>query len=256
MFTLLFFCIINEEMMRVALIGYGKMGHEIERVLIARGHSVALIVDRDNAADLDTGHLKGLDVAIEFSTPTTAFDNIMQCLRLDIPIVSGTTAWLDRYDEVVAFCAQRKGGFFYASNFSIGVNLFFKLSSQLAAMMDRFSQYDVTISEVHHTQKLDAPSGTAVTLADGVLESVGRLKSWEMGPSCAANVLEVTSQRRADVVGEHTVVWESSQDVITLDHRSKSREGLALGAVMAAEFLAGSGRPQAGVYTMDDLLGR
>lgn len=237
--------------MNVALIGYGKMGHELEKQLQDRGHCIELIIDRDNAADLTAENLKTIDVAIEFSTPSSAFDNIVKCLKSGTPIVCGTTAWLDRYKEVVDVSDAHKIPFFYASNFSIGVNLFFKLSRSLAEMMDRFGQYDVTLNEVHHTQKLDAPSGTAVTLAQGIIENVARKESWHLGTTTLREQLEVTAQRRSTVVGQHTIVWESPHDSITIDHNAKSRAGFALGAIMAAEFLVTKSE---GVYGMDDLL--
>lgn len=238
--------------MNVALIGYGKMGHELEKQLLDRGHCIELIVDRDNAADLTAENLKQIDVAIEFSTPDSAFGNIIKCLKAGTPIVCGTTAWLDQYQEVVEVSQINKTPFFYASNFSIGVNLFFKLNRSLAAMMDRFGQYDVTLNEVHHTQKLDAPSGTAVTLADGIIDNVARKESWHLGTTTDHNKLEITAQRRSTVVGEHTVVWESPHDMITIEHNAKSRAGFALGAIMAAEFLVTKSE---GVYGMEDLLG-
>lgn len=243
--------------MKVAIVGYGKMGHQIEELLLERGHGVSLIIDRDNAAELDAVHLSGVDVAIEFSAPAAAFDNIMQCLRCGVPVVCGTTAWLDRFEEVKGYCEGRSGRFFYASNFSVGVNLFFRISRQMAAMMNNFAQYDVTLREVHHTQKLDAPSGTAVTLADGVLGELDRKSSWVLGHTTDAEVVGVAAERRADVVGDHEVVWESAQDVISLEHRAKNRVGFAMGAILAAEFLVERVNVgEFGVYTMDDLLDR
>lgn len=239
--------------MKVALIGYGKMGHELEKQLLDRGHCIDLIIDRDNASDLTAENLKRVDVAIEFSTPSSAFNNIIKCLENKTPIVCGTTAWLDRYEEVVEVAGENKTPFFYASNFSIGVNLFFKLSRSLAEMMDRFSQYDVTLNEVHHTQKLDAPSGTAVTLAQGIIENIARKDGWHLGTTTAPNELEISAQRRSTVVGQHTIIWESPHDMITIDHNAKSRAGFALGAVMAAEFLV---TKKEGVYGMEDLLGQ
>lgn len=237
--------------MKVAIVGYGKMGHEIESVLISRGHSVGLIIDANNAGDLNEEKLKGIDVAIEFSAPDVAFGNIVNCIECGVPVVCGTTAWLDRYDSVVELCKDKDGAFFYASNYSIGVNLFFKINSELAGLMDRFSNYDVTLNEVHHTQKKDAPSGTAITLAEGILENCSRKKQWHLGTTTESELLEVTAQRRSVVPGEHTVIWESDVDTITIQHNAKSRRGFAVGAVVAAEFLIG----KKGVYTMSDLLG-
>ena len=236
--------------MNVALIGYGKMGKEIEKVLSERGHRVVLIVDRDNASELDAEHLERADVAIEFSTPQTAFSNIMTCLECGTPVVCGTTAWLDRYDEVKRFCEERKGTFFYASNYSIAVNLTFRLNEILARMMDRFPEYDVTLEEVHHTQKKDAPSGTAITLADGIVSHLARKKKWVNGMTTVPDELEVQSIRRSVVPGIHTVTYESEADVITLSHNAKSRRGFAVGAVLAAEFI----QNKTGVFSMNDLL--
>lgn len=237
--------------MKVAIIGYGKMGHEIEKVLTGRGHEVVLIIDVDNASELTPQNLAKADVAIEFSAPAVAYDNIMTCLEAGTPVVCGTTAWLDRYDNVVEKCMSKNGAFFYASNYSIGVNLFFKINRELASLMERFAEYDVTLNEIHHTQKKDAPSGTAITLAEGILENCSRKREWFLGTTTVADQLEVTAQRRSVVPGTHTVVWESPADTITIDHTAKNRSGFAVGAVVAAEYLVG----KKGVYTMSDLLG-
>lgn len=227
------------------------MGHEIEHVLRNRGHEVVLIIDADNLGDLNAENLSRADVAIEFSAPNVAFDNIIKCLEAGTPVVCGTTAWLDKYERVVEKCRQKQGAFFYASNYSIGVNLFFRLNKELAGMMEQFAEYDVTLNEIHHTQKKDAPSGTAITLAEGIISKCQRKKQWHLGTTTAAELLEVTAQRRSVVPGTHTVVWESPVDTITIDHTAKSRAGFAVGAVIAAEYLVG----KSGVYTMDDLLG-
>ena len=236
--------------MNAAIIGYGKMGKEIEKILIERGHKVTLIIDQDNTADLDAAHLKEVDVAIEFSTPQTAYSNIVKCLEYNTPVVCGTTAWLDRYDEVKQLCESKKGAFFYASNYSIGVNLTFRLNEMLARMMNRFPEYDVTLEEVHHTQKKDAPSGTAITLADGIVSNLDRKKRWVNGMTTNPAELEVQAIRRSVVPGIHTVTYESEADVITLSHNAKSRRGFALGAVLAAEFI----QNKRGVFSMKDLL--
>lgn len=237
--------------MNVALIGYGKMGKEIEQILISRGHYVSLIIDMNNAGDLNAENLKGIDVAIEFSTPHTAYENVVKCIECRTPIVCGTTAWLDKYDSVVALCKEKEGAFFYASNYSIGVNIVFKINRELARLMNKFNEYDVTIEEVHHTQKKDAPSGTAITLAEGVLEGLERKKNWICGTTTVPDELEIAAIRRSVVPGIHTVTYECDADVITLNHNAKSRKGFAQGAVLAAEFLCG----KTGVYTMDDLMG-
>ncbi len=236
--------------MNIAIIGYGKMGREIEKILISRGHSVGLVIDIDNAEDLNSEKRASIDVAIEFSAPTAAYQNIVRCIEASTPVVSGTTAWLERYDEIVALTKSKNGAFFYASNFSIGVNLFFDINRRLAKLMNKYPQYDVTLEEVHHTQKKDAPSGTAITLAEGILEGIERKKSWVCKPTTEPEELEVAAIRRSVVPGTHTITWESSVDLISIEHLAKGREGFALGAVVAAEFLAG----KCGVYTMSDLL--
>lgn len=237
--------------MKVALIGYGKMGKEIECILTGRGHTIPLIIDIDNASDLDVAHLAGIDVAIEFTTPQTAFGNIMTCLEAGIPVVCGTTGWLDRFEEVKEACRLRNGAFFYASNYSVGVNVFFEVNRRLAELMERFPEYDVTVEETHHTQKKDAPSGTAITIAEGILENLSRKQKWVCGVTTVPEELEVTAVRRSIVPGTHTVTYESAADQITLTHRANGRRGFAMGAVLAAEFLCG----KQGVYTMKDLLG-
>lgn len=236
--------------MKCAIIGYGKMGREIEKLLRERGHEVALVIDCGNAHELDAAHLQGLDVALEFTTPDTAYGNIRRCIECGVPVVSGTTGWTERLEELKAFCLEQGGAFFYASNFCLGVNLLFRLNRRLARMMNRFGQYDVTIEEVHHTQKKDAPSGTAITLAEGVLAEVERKSGWVNEPSAEADRLVITSLREGMVPGIHTVTYESEDDRLLLRHEIKNRRTLAQGAVVAAEFLCG----RQGIYTMDDLL--
>ena len=231
--------------MKIALIGYGKMGKEIEQILISRGHTVTLIIDIDNAGDLNAENLRKADVAIEFTTPHTAFQNIVTCLE------AGTTGWLDRYAEVEKLCNERKGTFFYASNYSVGVNVFFAVNRRLAELMERFPEYDVTVEETHHTQKKDAPSGTAITLAEGILGNLTRKKKWICGTTTEPVELEITSVRRSVVPGIHTVTYESDADLIAITHSAKSRKGLATGAVLAAEFICG----KRGIFTMKDLMG-
>lgn len=236
--------------MNAAIIGYGKMGKAIERILKERGHSIGAIIDIDNKADLNKEKFAGVDVAIEFTAPDTAYGNIVKCLEIGVPVVCGTTAWLAHYDEAVALCKQLDGTFFYSSNYSIGVNLFFKINAMLAKMMERFGQYDVTMEEVHHTQKKDSPSGTAITLAEGILGGISRKKRWVNNVTTESEELEITSIRRSTVPGTHIVKWESPVDMLRIEHTIKDREALAVGAVAAAEFLVG----KKGVYTMDDLL--
>ena len=236
--------------MKIALIGYGKMGKEIEQILIARGHTIPLIIDLNNTNDLDTAHLQKVDVAIEFTTPSTAYGNVVKCLEEGVPVVCGTTAWLDKLPEVEQLCKEKNGAFFYASNYSIGVNIFFEINRRLSQLMNRFGEYDVTIEETHHTQKKDAPSGTAVTLAEGVLENLDRKQKWVCGTTTVPEELEVVAIRRSVVPGTHTVTYESDVDALSITHMAKSRRGFALGAVLAAEFLHG----KTGIFSMKDLM--
>ena len=236
--------------MKIALIGYGKMGKEIEQILIARGHTIPLIIDLNNTNDLDAAHLKEIDVAIEFTTPSTAYGNVVKCLEAGVPVVCGTTAWLDKLPQVEQLCKEKNGAFFYASNYSIGVNIFFEINRHLAQLMNRFGEYDVTIEETHHTQKKDAPSGTAVTLAEGILENLDRKQKWVCGTTTVPEELEVVAIRRSVVPGTHTVTYESDVDSLSITHMATSRRGFALGAVLAAEFLYG----KTGIFSMKDLM--
>ena len=251
--------------MKAAIIGYGKMGREIERILLERGHEVALVVDAENAADLDAAHLTGIDVAIEFTAPDTAYANIRTCIEAGTSVVSGTTGWTDRLPELQALCRERGGAMFYASNYCLGVNLLFRLNRELAAMIERLhAPYDARIEEVHHTQKKDAPSGTAITLAEGTIGSLSTKSGWvnhAPGIECAANRVDdpaeaapdelvIRSVREGAVPGIHTVSYESEDDLLELRHTIKNRRTLAMGAVVAAEFLCG----RQGVYGMEDLM--
>ena len=251
--------------MKAAIIGYGKMGREIERILLERGHEVALVVDAENAADLDAAHLAGIDVAIEFTAPDTAYANIRTCIEAGTPVVSGTTGWTDRLPELQVLCRERGGAMFYASNYCLGVNLLFRLNRELAAMIERLhAPYDARIEEVHHTQKKDAPSGTAITLAEGTIGSLSTKSGWvnhAPGIECAANRVDdpaeaapdelvIRSVREGAVPGIHTVSYESEDDLLELRHTIKNRRTLAMGAVVAAEFLCG----RQGVYGMEDLM--
>lgn len=236
--------------MNIALIGYGKMGHEIEKIALDRGHAIPLIIDVGNAAALNETNLRNIDVAIEFTTPETAYGNIVKCISSGVPVVCGTTAWLDRLEEAKALCREKDGAFFYASNYSIGVNILFEINRRLARLMNRYGDYDVTVEETHHTQKKDAPSGTAITLAEGILENLERKQEWVCGVTTVPGELEITAVRRSVVPGTHTVTYESEPDLIAITHIAKSRRGLAIGAMAAAEFLAG----KKGFYSMTDLL--
>lgn len=236
--------------MNIAIIGYGKMGHEIEKIAISRAHNISLIIDVNNQEEFKKENFKDIDVAIEFTAPDTAYSNICRCLEIGVPVVCGTTAWLDNYNDVVALCKKQNGSFFYSSNYSIGVNIFFKINKMLAELMNSYKNYDVTIEEVHHTQKKDSPSGTAVTLAEGILESIDRKTSWVDHTTIEPSELEILGIRRSVVPGTHTITWESEVDMIEIKHCAKSRQGLALGAIVAAEFLCG----KKGIYTMDDIM--
>ena len=235
--------------MRVAIIGYGKMGHEIEQVLLSRGHSVALIIDQENAHDLCAEKLAEVDVAIEFTTPTTAYSNVRTCIECGTPVVSGTTGWHDKLEELQALCRERGSSMIWSSNYSLGVNITFRLNRYLAELMNRFEGYNVAIEEIHHTQKKDAPSGTAISLANDILERVERKQRWMNEPTEEADAIAITSLREGTVPGTHTVTYLSEDDKIEIKHTLFSRRALALGAVVAAEFVA----PRKGVFTIDDL---
>ncbi|TAK46579.1 MAG: 4-hydroxy-tetrahydrodipicolinate reductase [Saprospiraceae bacterium] len=243
--------------MKIALIGFGKMGKAIERLALRKSHNIVLKIDLENKEELTTGNLQGADVAIEFSRPEVAFGNIAACLNAGVPVVSGTTGWLSQLGEAKELCHKTGGAFLHASNFSIGVNIFFALSRQLAAMMELQNQYDVAMEEIHHTQKLDAPSGTAITLAEGILRQLSRKKKWvcvEGEGGKAAPVpgeLVITSKRIDQVAGTHIIRWDSAVDSIEIRHSAHSREGFAAGALAAAAWLVG----KKGCFEMKDMLG-
>lgn len=231
--------------MKIALLGYGRMGKEIEKIAISRGHEIVIKKDQGDTVDI-----KLADVAIDFSVPSAAFDNISLCLNNGVPVVSGTTGWLEKYDEAVQLCNQNKGGFIYASNFSLGVNIFFEINKQLAKMMDQVSDYTTAIEEIHHTKKLDAPSGTAITLAEGIIEN-SKKSAWELdGDVNNEKIIPITAKRIPDVPGTHTISYNSEVDCIEIKHTAHSRKGFALGAVIAAEWIIG----KSGVFSMRDVL--
>lgn len=238
--------------MKIALLGYGRMGKAIERFAETRGHRIILKVDENNRQECTDEMLKQADVAIDFSIATVAVDHYRWCFENGIPVVSGTTGWLDRWEEVVALCREKEGGFFYASNFSVGVNLFFHLNRYLARLMGGFCDYKVYVEETHHIHKLDAPSGTAITLAEGILGTHPAYTSWQLAHevSMPDDVLPVTAKRIGEVPGIHAVTYKSEVDEIKICHSAFSREGFAQGAVLAAEFLKG----KKGVYGMEDML--
>ena len=226
------------------------MGKEIEKLAEEKGHSVILRIDENNTNSINDKDFQNIDVAIEFSSPESAFKNINLCLDNNIPVVSGTTGWLDRFDEVISRCKTENKTFFYASNYSLGVNIIFKLNNYLAQIMDNFPAYNVEIEETHHIQKLDAPSGTAITLAEGIIANNKRINNWEKEESASKDSIPIKSIREGSVPGNHKIIYQSSFDTIMIEHDAKSRKGFALGAVLAAEFIIG----KKGYFTMNDLL--
>lgn len=237
--------------MKIALIGYGKMGKTIEQIALAAGHEIVLAIDAHNTHLLAPEHLSQADVAIEFSRPETAADNLLRCMEAGVPAVCGTTAWLDRKPEVEAACVAHGCAFLYASNFSIGVNLFFALNRYLADIIAPYGEYDPVLEEIHHTQKLDAPSGTGITLAEGILERLPRKTHWVNRPAALPEELALTSQRIDPAPGTHTVAYHSEVDSIEIKHTAHSRLGFAQGALYAATWIVG----KQGVFGMNDVLG-
>ena len=230
--------------MKIALLGYGRMGREIEKVARSRRHEVILKVDK---GDFDYDITRA-DVAIDFSIPTAAVNNISNCLNNGVPVISGTTGWLEDYDKMVSLCESRKGAFIYASNFSLGVNIFFELNRQLALMMAQLEDYKVSLEEIHHTKKLDAPSGTAITLAEEIIEN-SNYTSWNLDEA-NEHTIPIKALREEDVPGTHSVAYESAIDSIAIAHTAYNRQGFALGAVIAAEWIIG----KQGVFSMKDVL--
>ncbi|MCB0488628.1 MAG: 4-hydroxy-tetrahydrodipicolinate reductase [Cyclobacteriaceae bacterium] len=233
--------------LKIALLGYGKMGKAIEGFALKRGHSVVAKIDLNNANEID--QIKNADVAIEFSQPDAVVANLHACFDRNVPVVCGTTGWLGKSAEVEAYCKEKNGTFFYASNYSLGVNVFFKVNEFLARIMNQYPAYEVSIDEIHHTQKKDAPSGTAISLADGIVQQIDRKSKWTMG-SPAEDEIQINSSRIDPTPGTHTVKYASAIDDIEIKHTAHSRDGFALGAVMVAEWLAG----KKGIYTMSDFL--
>ncbi|MBD0724695.1 4-hydroxy-tetrahydrodipicolinate reductase [Flavobacterium sp. L1I52] len=231
--------------MKIALLGYGKMGQVIERIALERGHEIVLKKDEFNTFD----GLSTADVAIDFSVPMAAVENISACFNNNVPVVSGTTGWLDRYDEMIALCKEKNGGFISSSNFSLGVNLFFGLNEYLAKIMSNIEGYKVSMEEIHHIHKLDAPSGTAISLAQGVIEN-SNYDKWTL-ENAKENEIHIEAVRTGEVPGTHTVTYDSGIDSIEIKHTAHNREGFALGAVIAAEWLAG----KHGIFSMRDVLG-
>ena len=227
------------------------MGHEIEAIAIKRGHTIKLIVDLENTNDLDEEKLAGIDVAIEFSSPGSAYANIVKCLMNKVPVVSGTTGWLEDYNTAVEICKKYHTSFIHSSNFSIGVNLFYRLNKELAKHMDRYHEYIVSIEEIHHIKKLDAPSGTAIAIAEGIIGNHSDYKTWSIKQDKADKSIPVHSLRQGVVPGTHTVTWDSDIDTLILKHEAKNRKGFALGAVVASEFI----HNKEGIFTMNEVMG-
>ena len=236
--------------MRIALIGYGKMGHMIEEIALQRGHQVVLKIDVSNQQDFTKENISKADVAIEFTGPDSAFQNVMKCINFRVPTVSGSTGWNNKIDEAKSLCQQKDGSFLHTSNFSIGVNIFFEVNKLLAKLMASHAEYDVTMKEIHHTQKKDAPSGTAVTLAEQILSNLARKKNWINQSSENKEQLSIISERIDPAPGTHEVKYSSEVDDIEIIHTAHSRKGFALGAVLAAEFIA----HRKGVFSMKDVL--
>ncbi|MCF1192115.1 4-hydroxy-tetrahydrodipicolinate reductase [Mangrovimonas sp. AS39] len=230
--------------MKIALLGYGRMGKAIEAIAKQRGHSIVIATSDEGGYDITQA-----DVAIDFSVPNAAFFNIANCLKHGVPVVSGTTGWLHNYDKAVALCEEENGGFIYASNFSLGVNIFFELNRTLARLMGPLDEYKVSMEEIHHTQKLDAPSGTAISLAEGIIKEHQNYSEWVLDQE-SPNAVPITAKRIENVPGTHTVTYSSKTDTIEMTHTAHSRDGFALGAVIAAEWLVG----KKGVFTMKDVL--
>ncbi len=236
--------------MRIALIGYGKMGKAIEEVALQRGHEIIVKIDQPNLDEFTKENLAKADVAIEFTSPHSAFDNVLNCLEFGIPVVCGSTGWTERLDEMKKTCADKNGSFIYSSNYSVGVNIFFEVNKKLAALMAPHKEYEVILEETHHTQKKDAPSGTAITLAEQILEQVQRKKQWVNELSDHPEDLEIISQRVDPAPGTHSIKYSSAIDTIEIIHTAHNRKGFATGAVLAAEFA----KDRKGFFTMKEVL--
>lgn len=237
--------------MKIALIGYGKMGHEIEQIALERGHEIVCTIDMNEEEKFGSPQFKSAEVAIEFTSPKSAMYNYRKAFAAGVPVVSGTTGWLEHLEEIKEACSRDGKTFFYASNFSLGVYIFSALNHYLAKIMNQFPGYDVRMEETHHIHKLDAPSGTAITLAETILEKIDRKKKWVLNKSDAPDELQIKAFREGEVPGIHTIIYESEADAVRITHDAKNRKGLALGAVLAAEFTKG----KKGFLRMEDMLG-
>lgn len=241
--------------MKIAIIGYGKMGKAIEEIAVAKGHEIILKIDAANTSDFTKENIQNADVAIEFTGPQSAFENITKCIQWGVPVVSGSTGWLDNFEKAKKLCEEKKGCLLYASNFSIGVNLFFEINKQVAALMEPYDNYDVSMTEIHHTEKKDAPSGTAISLAEQILAKIGRKNKWVNEPSNEssneASNLIIRSERIDPAPGTHSIIYNSPIDSIEIKHTAHTRKGFACGAVLAAEFV----HKKIGIFTMSNVLG-
>ncbi|MEO8416349.1 MAG: 4-hydroxy-tetrahydrodipicolinate reductase [Ginsengibacter sp.] len=237
--------------LNIALVGYGKMGKAIEEIAVQRGHNVTLKIDIDTIADLTKENLQHCDVAIEFTSPHSAVSNIITCLEAGVPVISGSTGWLEQWGKAKDYCDAVNGSLIYASNYSVGVNIFFEVNKMLARLMDKHKDYEVTMEEIHHTEKKDAPSGTAITLAEQIMENLDRKRQWVSERDAAPEDLTIISKRIDPAPGTHKVKYSSSIDDIEIIHTAHNRKGFATGAVMAAEFIIG----KKGIYSMKDVLG-
>ncbi|MGC4034682.1 MAG: 4-hydroxy-tetrahydrodipicolinate reductase [Chitinophagaceae bacterium] len=237
--------------MNIALIGYGKMGKTIEEIAVQRGHTIVLKIDENNTADFNKENIEKADVAIEFTGPHSAYENVKKSIEFGVPLVCGSTGWLEKLNEIENLCTSKNGSFLYASNFSVGVNIFFELNKRLAALMSPHHDYEVSIVEIHHTQKKDAPSGTAITLAEEILHANPRKKEWVNHISDNVDDLEIISERIDPAPGTHKIKYSSPIDDIEIIHTAHSRKGFALGAVLAAEYI----HDKKGLFSMKEVLG-
>ncbi len=236
--------------MKIALIGYGKMGHAIERIALSRGHEIVCCIDADNQADFDSPEFASADVAIEFTTPRTAVENYVRAFSAGVKVVSGTTGWLEQAPRIMQMCTTGRGTLLWSSNFSLGVNIFFAVNSYLASMMKSVPQYTPSMTEVHHIHKLDHPSGTAITLAENIMAADPAVKGWTEDTPAPEGIMPIESVREGEVPGIHRITWDGPADTITIEHSAKNRDGFALGAVMAAEWVAS----RSGWLTMDEFM--
>jgi 4-hydroxy-tetrahydrodipicolinate reductase len=236
--------------MKIALIGYGKMGKMIEQIALSRGHEISFKIDIDNLDDFNKMNASNTDVAIEFTTPHTAFENVVKCLNGGVSVVCGSTGWNDKLSEAKKICLEKGLAFLWTSNFSIGVNIFFKLNQYLAQLMNKTEGYDPSMKEIHHIHKKDAPSGTAITLAEGLLENYTKKNQWKLAPVDDEKCLSITAERTGEVPGTHIITYNSDVDSLEITHYAKGRQGLAMGAVLAAEFIYN----KKGIFTMDNVL--